>query len=328
MFKRCFLLGFLGLLACGERHGGVAARVDGRTLSVDRLAQLMVLAQPLPLTHDVAYELASHWVNLAAFSKRMAAGDSLLDSATVLDVMGYRVRHEILQLWAQRLMAGMGPAEAARFDSAYAQELLQVRDARLHVGAPAVVRRLATDPWRTAHPPETLATFAGGAVTAGDLARHVQYLSRETHREIREAPEARIAQFVWGLTLQELLWLQADSAGVRLSDAAFRAIANEYRDAAQALRSRTGLVPESLALAGPTLADRERAAARRIEEYLEAAAARRVPLEAMPPFLAVPLLRAVDWEIVEERMDAVVQRARRLLAATEDSGPPAEPSEP
>src|ERR1043166_7840160 len=69
-----------------------AASVDGASLSADRLAQLLVLAQPVPLRRDVAYELASHWVTLTAFARRMALGDSLLDSATIADMMSQRAR--------------------------------------------------------------------------------------------------------------------------------------------------------------------------------------------------------------------------------------------
>jgi len=134
---------------------------------------------------------------------------------------------------------------------------------------------------------------------------------------MRGAPDDRIAGFLWGLVLDQLLVAQAESAGVRLSEGAYGAMAQEVRDAVHALWEHTGLAPSALSSAGPAPADRATAAARKVEEYLEAAAARKVPLEAVPPFLAVPLLREVEWEIAADRMHEVVDRARRLLAATE-----------
>lgn len=314
------VLGLLGIAGCGEANRGAVARVDGRTLSVERLAELMVLAQPVPLTRDVAKELATHWVHWTAFAARMAAGDSLLDSARVLQVMWHPVRQEIVAQWRQRLLARAGvlgdERRIARFDSVYASQLFRDRGARVREGAAAVVRRIAGDPWSPLAPPETLATFAGGAVAAGDLARHVQYLSPDTQREMLEASEERIAEFLSGLVLQELMLAQADSAGVRLSEPAFRVIAGQCRDAVHALWRDSNLSPASLPSARPGRGDREQAAARRVEEYLDAAAARRVPLEPVPPFLAVALLREVDWEIVPEQLEAVVERAQRLLAGT------------
>jgi len=59
-----------------------------------------------------------------------------------------------------------------------------------------------------------------------------------------------------------------------------------------------------------------------VEAYLDAAAARRVPFEPVPTFLAVALLREVRWEIVPEGLDAAVERARRLLAGSGASPAP------
>jgi hypothetical protein len=315
-------LGLLALAGCRPGATEVVARVGERALSHERLAELMVLAQPVPLTREVAAELASHWVHLMAFAEHMARGDSLLDSATVRDIMWLPIRQEILARWRRRLLARAGAsgdtARIAWFDSTYAQRLLWDKRARLNDGAAATARRVAEDPWRSQAAGTTLATFAGGSVTEDDLARQVQYLSPMTRREMSSATDERIAEFLLGLVLQGILLAQADSAGIILGDSAFGAIAEQCRQAVHRLWSLTDLSPASLAVPGVTEADRAEAAARRVEEYLDAAAARRAPLEPVPPFLAVPLLRATDWTIVPQGLDAAVEQAQRLLAATRD----------
>jgi len=125
------LVSLWGLMGCGDPAGDMAARVGDRVLSADRLAQLMVLAQPMPLTAEVASELASHWVTLIAFGQRMAAGDSLLDSTTIHDLMRYRIRQAVIAEWRRRLLAPIPAADVARFDSSYPRELLSERRARL-----------------------------------------------------------------------------------------------------------------------------------------------------------------------------------------------------
>lgn len=315
MRARYLLLSVLALAACRDSRSDVAARVEDQSLSADRLARLMVLAQPLPLTPQAATELAGHWVTLTAFARRMVDGDSLLDSAAIRDLMTQRIRQELIAEWRRRLLAPIPGTRAAQFDTAYARALLHDRGARLDPEATDRLRQVATNPWAVTDTSQELATFVGGALTSGQLRRYVQYLSPATRVQMRTALEDRITDFLWGLVLDELMLAQAESAGVRLSDAAHHAMAQEARDAVHALWDRTGLSPAALSSAGATSSDRAHAAARRVEDYLDAAAARRVPLEPVPPFLAVPLLREVEWEIATDKMNHVVDRARRLLSA-------------
>ncbi len=59
---------------------GLAARAGDWALTEERLAELLVLAQPYPLDSLAADQLADLWVSAAALSQRAAAGDSLLGS--------------------------------------------------------------------------------------------------------------------------------------------------------------------------------------------------------------------------------------------------------
>jgi hypothetical protein len=315
------LAGLLALPACSDPGAPVAA-VAGQTLSAERLAHLMVLAQPMPLTPQAASELASHWVTLMAFGMRMATGDSMLDSTTVADLMRYPIRQEMLGEWRRRLLARIPLGEAGHFDSTYARELLRTRHARLAEDGPALLREIAGAPWGTLESTRVLATFDGGAVPASRLQQYVQYVTPATRLDIRAATDDRIAVFLWGFVLDELLAAQAESAGVVVGEEAYRAMSDACREVVHTLWARADLSPASLTGTGPTVDDRARAAARRVEAYLEAAVARRLPLDPLPPFLAVPLLRDVEWEITAERMDGAVERARRLLAA---AGRPGEP---
>ena len=75
------LLALPWLAGCGDlADRGLAARAGDWTLTEERLAELLVLVQPLPLDSAAAHELASHWVGAAALALRSAAGDSLLGS--------------------------------------------------------------------------------------------------------------------------------------------------------------------------------------------------------------------------------------------------------
>ena len=63
---------------CGDvARRGTVASADDWTLTEDRLAELLVLAQPYPLDSAAVHQLATYWLGGAALSLRFAAGDSL-----------------------------------------------------------------------------------------------------------------------------------------------------------------------------------------------------------------------------------------------------------
>jgi len=78
---RGLLLALPWLLGCGELDDrGIAARTGDWTLTEERLAELLVQAQPFPLDSAAVHQLARHWAAAAALALRSAAGDSLLGS--------------------------------------------------------------------------------------------------------------------------------------------------------------------------------------------------------------------------------------------------------
>ena len=89
-------LALLGLAACDDlARRGLVARTGEWTLSEDRLAELLVLAQPFPLDSAATVELARHWQGVAALALRSAAGDSLL-GAEALEAASWLDRREAL----------------------------------------------------------------------------------------------------------------------------------------------------------------------------------------------------------------------------------------
>ena len=73
-----WLAAVLCLSACSDLSDrGLAARAGDWTLTEERLAELLVLAQPFPLDSAAVVPLVDLWVASAALSQRSAAGDSL-----------------------------------------------------------------------------------------------------------------------------------------------------------------------------------------------------------------------------------------------------------
>ncbi len=452
------------VLLCGCRalsdaftaHPEVVVRVDDEELTVERLAQLLVLGQQLPLRLGIAEELARHWVDVTALSRRAAVGDSLLDRATVLETMWLERRQFLLSLFREQLSAdqvalspeavdsayrvgemrvlahvlrrltpettpeekgqqlalalrlhdrlvtggswqeaneqnedeaaranngslglvkrggtvprfenvafALAPGElstvtetqfgyhiiyrplleavrgmftaiieeevAARLDSSYGERLLEEKGVEVRPTAPATVREISADPIRALESTRLLATYNDGRFTAGQLARWLLYVPLETYEQLLAAPDDQIANFTRQLVLQDLLWQQVDSAGIRMSDSAYDRLEDQYRRGLESVWEVVGVRPDSLAAAGATPADREQIAHQRVDRYFEAVAARKVPLQPVPPFLAIRLRQGVDWEIIPAGVNAALQRAILLRAATERLEPPTESNLP
>lgn len=83
--------------ACSDLSDrGLAARVDDWTLTEERLAELIVLAQPFPLDSTAVRELARHWMSAAALTLRAAAGDSLSGSEALAESTWLEQREAML----------------------------------------------------------------------------------------------------------------------------------------------------------------------------------------------------------------------------------------
>jgi hypothetical protein len=440
------LLALLALApACGsDRAAAPVARFDGRTLASARLAEILVLAQPLPLDEPTAMELVHHWLEVSLIAARAAAGDSLLDGATIDAAMAPELREQrIAQLFeasaaaaedraramwdsvydageirllehvfrrvapsarpgekeVQRVTAGqihqrlvdggswsaavsqsedpdsrnqdgriglvrrgqLPPAfEAAAFalrpggispvvETDFGFHIIRrpslaaarpafirllademeaaaeagagarlVAAARLVVDADAAerTRALARDPWSAALGREdVLARSDRGALRADETARALLLLSPSTRAGLSRASDIEVEGFLRELVLRDLLLAEADT-GITVNEAGRQAIGERYRAAIEAVWRAAAVAPDSLAVAAAGV-ERDRLAEQRVDRYIEAVAARRTDLAAVPPLLTIRLLGTVDWEIDAAALTDAIESARRMLAAAE-----------
>jgi hypothetical protein len=125
-----------GAGACGSRTD-LAARVGDRGLTVERLAEILGRLRGPAVDTSLARQVTQWWVEYQVFAERVVAGDSMLDSATVVEVLWPQARAQVLARWRQQLFADQLPLDSASLDSVY-----QAGDYRLiqHVLFQAPVR--------------------------------------------------------------------------------------------------------------------------------------------------------------------------------------------
>lgn len=115
----------VGLVGCTairdslSSHANVVARTAGHELAVDQLARIIAQSKQLPVQRDAVEGIAIIWVDYTLFVDRFFAGDSLLDSATVMAAEWPAVQQDLADAFHDTLEAHRVFLDSAQVDSAY-----------------------------------------------------------------------------------------------------------------------------------------------------------------------------------------------------------------
>jgi hypothetical protein len=99
--------------------GDVVARAGALTLHRDTLAAVLATAKNMPSRREVVEQWAYRWVEFALFGQRLAAGDSLLDSATVFYAMWPEADQWLVDEYHDELIAARVSLDSTTVDSVY-----------------------------------------------------------------------------------------------------------------------------------------------------------------------------------------------------------------
>ena len=207
----------------------------------------------------------------------------------------------------------------ARVDSVYLAALPDSMHLAVRSGAPAAVRDVVKDPVAARGSRHVLASFDGGRLTSGDLARWLDILQPQTQQRVRTARDEEIKQFVSAIARNEMLLVQAHRAGMQLDSA-------EYGQLRLTLKQQLTDVRNALALdsvaAADTAGPQARAAfvARRVDAYMGKITAQPQLLVPVPAALADRLGERESWRVYPAGVQRALGLAREHRAAL-DSAP-------
>lgn len=100
-------------------RGDVVARVGDHELDVATLAEVIARGAYVPLEEDVVARMVDLWVDYSLIAQRLAAGDSLLDSATVLQTLWRDAQLQIISQYHDHIVSERVAVDAATVDSVY-----------------------------------------------------------------------------------------------------------------------------------------------------------------------------------------------------------------
>ena len=95
------------------------ARAGDHELTVPAMADLLANAKAVPIRRDVVEGIARIWVDYSLFVDRMVAGDSLLDSASVMAAKWPDVQQVVADRYHEQIVAEVANLNDTQLDSVY-----------------------------------------------------------------------------------------------------------------------------------------------------------------------------------------------------------------
>ncbi len=223
---------------------------------------------------------------------------------------------------------GLHDLFVARLDSLFLDSLNKHVPVDVRSSAPPSVRAAAQHLREAKAGTRVIATYPGGRLTQGDMARWMQGFSPQTLVMITQAPDSTLKSFVRSIARNAMLIHSAELRHIGLSAADQDTIRGAYRADLEQMIERLGVAPDSLAADTAASRDRARAIGRRVKTYFEdiVSSSPRHQFFAIQPFLSDVLRSRYSWNLAPLGIDRALARAKVLRGPeTPPSGAPTPP---
>ena len=238
------------------------------------------------------------------------------------------IRNEYAAMYAQHMrMSGSAVAE-----STYLANMEKSANVDVKAKGPAIVRSVAADLAGHRDDRAVVASSSAGDLRASRVAQMISSIPQPNQTQLRQTiaqvPDSMLSQFIRSLVRQDLLVQKADSAKLGPDTTELSQMRSAFGGAVQMAWQQLGVAPQMLADSASSEADRERIAASRVEQYMNALLAGRAQFIQVPDPVEQMLKDEYDSKIVDAGIDRAVERAQAMRAMTDTSraGQPRPPS--
>jgi hypothetical protein len=256
------------------------------------------------------------------FSSALAALKPGEISQPVRSQFGYHLIRRSTYDEVKDQFAQMNNQAAARVgESTYVAKLNESSKVVVKPNAPAVVKAIAAQPDAHRDDKTVIATSIMGDFTAARAAKWITAFPnvQQLRQQIQQAPDSMLPEFVKAVIRNELLLRQADSAKVTLDTAETNEIRRAFVGMVATTWSGLNISPNRLADSAKTVAERERLAAARVDNYMERLLTKDEQFIPIQPTLETALHSKYDYKINPAGIDRALEHAQRIRAASDST---------
>jgi parvulin-like peptidyl-prolyl isomerase len=236
-------------------------------------------------------------------------------SPVITTPYGYHIirRPTYDQVKGQLLSASKGRSVAVA-ESTYLAKLEANGKIEVKKGAVATVKALANDPDAYRHDNTVLATSAAGKFTTARLVGWLETLPPNARvlDQIKQMPDTLVTQLIRRFANNELVLRQADSAKVQIDSAELTQLHASFVGAVGNAWGQLGVAPASLRDSAKTDGDREKLAARRINEYFTRMLSEQAPFVPVPTPLSNILRTKYKYSFNDAGFDRAVEEGSKI----------------
>jgi parvulin-like peptidyl-prolyl isomerase len=250
-------------------------------------------------------------------------------SPVIATQYGYHIirRPTYDQVKGQLLLASKGRSVAVA-ESSYLAKLEANGKIEIKKGAIATVKAMANDPDGYRRDNTVLATSTAGKFTTSRLIGWLETLPPNTRvlDQIKQMPDSTVTQLIRRFANNELVLKQADSAKIQLDPAELTQLHSSFTNAVRNAWAQLGVTPSSLQDSAKTESDREKLAAKRINEYFGRMIQEAAPFVPVPTPLSNVLRSKYKYAFNDAGFDRGVEEAAKVRNSADSARTAAQPS--
>jgi peptidyl-prolyl cis-trans isomerase D len=231
------------------------------------------------------------------------------------------------QIKAQLVQASKGRTVAVA-ESTYLAKLEQNGKIEVKKDAPTTVRALGNDPDAYRRDNTVLATSTAGKFTTARLVGWLEMLPPQARvlDQIKQSPDSLLVQLVRNFVKNELVLKQADSAKVQIDPAELAQLHLSITNAVRTAWSQLGVMPQALMDSAKSEGDREKLAAKRIDDYFVRMVQEQAPFVPVPTPLSNVLREKYKYSFNDAGFDRAVQEAAKIRSSADSARSAGQPS--
>jgi hypothetical protein len=250
-------------------------------------------------------------------------------SPVITTQYGYHIirRPTYEQVKAQLLSASKGRSVAVA-ESTYLAKLEANGKMEVKKGAIATVKALANDPDAYRRDNTVLATSAAGKFTTSRLVGWLETLPPNARvlDQIKQMPDSMVTQLVKRYALNELVLRQADSAKIQIDPAQLAQLHTSFTNAVRSAWSQLGVTPLALQDSAKSEGDREKLAAKRINDYFSRMIQEQAPFVPVPTPVSNILRSKYKYSLNDAGFDRAVEEASKVRNSADSARSAGQPS--